>query len=114
MSKPEVKVEDIIGLAEVCEIIGFTDGFVSHMMKGNGDFPKPIRHLKLGRIWDASEVRAWREAYKPNRPGRPYGYRLGLGGTEQASVPGEPVTQPVEVTAEDRKAKLDALLGGLA
>lgn len=104
-----VKVDDIAGLAEVCELIGYTDGHITHLLQTEPDFPRPLTHLKSGRIWDASKVRAWRESYVPRKGDRPFGSRLDLGGTEQPVARVDPVPTP-----EDRKAKLDALLGGLA
>lgn len=94
-----VKVADLVGLAEVCELIGYTDGHITHLLQNDPSFPRPLTSLKSGRIWDASKVKAWRQTYVPRPAGRP------------STKPGE---QSAEASAEDRKAKLDALLGGLA
>lgn len=96
----QVKVANIAGLAEVCEIIEYTDGYVTQLLADpEAAFPKPLTSIKAGRIWDAAEVRAWKQAWD----------------VRQRRGPGRPKKdEPVVSSAENRRTKLDALLGRLA
>lgn len=103
----EIKVADIAGVAEVCQIIGFSSGYVSILLNENPSFPRPVTTIKAGRIWDAEAVRAWRETYTPNPPGNPAFKSDGA----QRSKP-EPKPEPTRLNSEQRAAKVAELLGG--
>lgn len=93
-----VRVADIGGLAEVCEAIGFTDGYVTLLLADSSTgFPQPITPIKAGRLWDLAEVRAWKAAWNPRRPGRPTKIAVD--------------TAPVSLSAERRAVVVDNLLG---
>jgi predicted DNA-binding transcriptional regulator AlpA len=102
-----IRVADIAGVAEVCEIIGYSSAYVTMLLNENPDFPRPVTTIKGGRIWDAQAVRAWRATYTPKPPGNPAFVK----GAKQ-----DPPARPVKVTpsAEQRAATLDALLGRAA
>lgn len=54
-----VEVRSIVGVAETLRLCGgITRATLLRWRKRPG-FPKPIRRLKSGELWDASEVRAW-------------------------------------------------------
>lgn len=93
-----VDVAELAGLSEVCEIIGFTDGYVSQLLTDQrSGFPKPVIYLKCGRIWDARQVRAWQASRVKGVPGRPPVNAVNL--------------DPERLSALERQVKLDALLG---
>ncbi len=101
----KVRVGNIAGLAEVCEAIGYSDGYVSMLLRDRSTgFPLPLTSIRAGRLWDIDEVRRWRETWRHRdmrKPGRP---------------PKEPRVRPEPVprrSAEDRAKTLDALLGRL-
>lgn len=100
MSDRIVMADDIVGLAEVCEIIEFSDGYVSLMLKDpDSGFPEPIKVVKLGRLWDAKEVRMWKAKWDQRVPGRP------------GPKPKPQQDKPAGPSAEDRRALMDKLLG---
>jgi hypothetical protein len=64
-----VVVRDIVGVAETLRIIGTPSrATFARWRKGVGvveRFPRPIRKLKMGELWDAEEVRVWLARNRP-------------------------------------------------
>lgn len=94
-----VEAANIVGLAEVCEIIGFSDGYVTLLLKDESSgFPQPIRTIRQGRLWDAQEVRTWRATWDDRQQGKP-------GPKPRVKADRSPEA------AEQRRRDMDALLG---
>lgn len=52
---------DIVGAAEIAHMLGVSRQRAQQLVTQKG-FPDPVRVLKMGKVWDAGEVRAWAEA----------------------------------------------------
>ena len=51
-------VVDLMGVAEVAELLGVTTTRV-HQLAATQGFPKPVAVLAAGRIWKRAEVEKW-------------------------------------------------------
>lgn len=51
--------EELVGAAEIAEILGITRQRVDRISRTHSDFPLPQAELKSGRIWSRAEVEAW-------------------------------------------------------
>lgn len=72
---PKVDPEDLIGAAEVAEILGLSQAAsVATYRRRYGDFPQPVVNLSKSRIslWLRSDVERW-DAGRTKRRGRPAG-----------------------------------------
>lgn len=106
-----IKVSDIGGISETSEVVGVSVSRVHQLMIDDLTFPRPIWHLRVGRVWDLSEVQVWKdnrksvkaEVYRATQAKR--GHDLLM-----ATVVPKPEPKPV-VSPEERASKLDALLG---
>lgn len=49
---------ELLGPQEIAEMLGVSRQRVGQLTK-RADFPKPVAVLAMGKIWDASEIRAW-------------------------------------------------------
>ena len=66
----KVDVDDIIGAAEVAEILGLSHSeSVGTYGRRYRDFPEPMKVLKGSKIWSRAAVEGWRERH-PGRPRR--------------------------------------------
>lgn len=59
------KTLELWGVPEICEALGVGRESVYYWI-GKGGFPEPLAKLKAGQVWDAADVRRWRE----ENPGR--------------------------------------------
>lgn len=99
-----VRVADIGGLAEVCEVIGYSDGYVTQLLADSSTgFPQPIVPIKAGRLWDLSEVREWKRIWGQREHRRP--------GPAPGTLVRPPKVESARLSAADRAAAVDALLG---
>lgn len=59
-----VAVRDILGVAETMRLCQATSRATLRRWRTRPDapFPKPMKKLRSGELWDAAEVRAWLEA----------------------------------------------------
>lgn len=57
-------VEEVMGAAEIGRLLGVSRQRVQQII-ARPDFPAPATELAMGKIWLASEVRAWRDARRP-------------------------------------------------
>lgn len=107
MKEPDtlIALRDLCGVAEVSEIIKKSKGRVGQLMLEDPTFPRPVWSLRLGRIWDANEVKAWMQAtgYGMAGPDEPKSER---------NRTGPKPTPVVRVPEAERAARLDALLRG--
>jgi len=51
-------VEEVVAAAEIADYLGVSRQRVARLTR-RPDFPKPIAHLSVGRIWRASDIRDW-------------------------------------------------------
>lgn len=51
--------EHLAGAAEIAEALGVDANTINQWKARYHDFPKPVRILKAGSVWDLREVRAW-------------------------------------------------------
>jgi predicted DNA-binding transcriptional regulator AlpA len=51
--------EDLVGAAEIAELLGITRQRVDQISRTHADFPAPLAELKSGRIWSREAVEAW-------------------------------------------------------
>lgn len=55
--------DDPVGLTEVAELLGVTRQRASQLRHIPG-FPKPIKMLAMGPIWEAAEIRKWKTEWE--------------------------------------------------
>lgn len=98
----QIALKDICGIAEVADLIGRTKGRIDQLLLEDRGFPRPIWAIKLGRIWDRSEIVAWVQA-------------TGYGEAPKVETPKVEKSEPKPLIARpsetERAAKLDLLLG---
>ena len=58
-------MEEVMAAAEIADYLGVTRQRVAVLVE-RADFPDPIAHLAVGRIWRTTDVRQW-AANRPNR-----------------------------------------------
>lgn len=52
-------VDDIVGISEIAEHAGVKAAAVINWTQRYDDFPKPIKSLKCGRLYNRQEVQTW-------------------------------------------------------
>ncbi len=50
---------DLVGAAEIAEMLGLTRQRVNVIVRTHEDFPRPVAELSAGRIWMRKDVVAW-------------------------------------------------------
>jgi predicted DNA-binding transcriptional regulator AlpA len=56
----EIRASDLVGAHEIAERLGLSFPNVVHTWRRrHKDFPKPVRELQAGLIWDWNEIQAW-------------------------------------------------------
>jgi predicted DNA-binding transcriptional regulator AlpA len=65
-----VPAEDLVGLAEVAELLDVTKRTVQRYMD-RPDFPAPLGRLAGGRVWRRSDIEVWATRTLPLPVGRP-------------------------------------------
>lgn len=66
----EPNFPELVGAAEVGELLGVTRQRVHQLHTQRDDFPPPIVQLRMGPLWLKSAVEVWAETWE-RRPGRP-------------------------------------------
>lgn len=59
------KRSDLLGLAEVAELLGTTRRNAIRWTQSEG-FPEPIARLRATPVWERGDVEQWAKARKPN------------------------------------------------
>lgn len=59
-----------MGVVEIARLLGVSRQRVNRIMHIYPDFPRPVKELAMGRVWDQSEVEEWVKTH-PRPPGRP-------------------------------------------
>jgi len=70
MRRPGAPNGEIAGMAEAAVMLGVKPARVDQLMKKNAAFPRPLRVLQCGPVWDAAELEDFNRAWE-RRPGRP-------------------------------------------
>ncbi|MGR6321553.1 DNA-binding protein [Micromonospora soli] len=52
--------EDVMAMAEIAAFLGVSRQR-ANTLADRGDFPEPIAHLTVGRVWATADIRAWAE-----------------------------------------------------
>ncbi|TYB98388.1 DNA-binding protein [Micromonospora sp. WP24] len=52
--------EDVMAMAEIAAFLGVSRQR-ANTLADRADFPKPIAHLTVGRVWATVDIRAWAE-----------------------------------------------------
>ncbi len=60
--------EDLVGVAEVAELLGVSRQRVNQLVRESSDFPDPIAVIAAGRIWERATIEEWATAH-PRRRG---------------------------------------------
>lgn len=50
---------DLVGAAEIAELLGVTRTRVNQLVADDPSFPVPAAELTAGRIWKRADVEAW-------------------------------------------------------
>lgn len=50
---------DLVGIAEVAEILGVSTQRVDQIARTDATFPPPVAELRAGRIWQRHDVNTW-------------------------------------------------------
>jgi hypothetical protein len=59
---------DLVGAAEVAELLGVSRQRDTAIVKTHADFPAAVAELKAGRIWRRDEVERWAQEWRSRRP----------------------------------------------
>lgn len=52
----------LVGPAEIAQLLGIEANTVNVWKVRHADFPKPVKRLRSGDLWDVREVEAWAKA----------------------------------------------------
>lgn len=52
---------DLVGVAEIAELLGVTRQYVHKLIRQSDEFPPPVATLSAGLIWMREDVAAWAE-----------------------------------------------------
>jgi prophage regulatory protein len=58
-------MDEIMAAAEIADYLGISRQRVAVLVE-RADFPVPMAHLSVGRIWRTADIREW-AAKRPNR-----------------------------------------------
>jgi prophage regulatory protein len=53
------KHEELVGVAEIAEMLGISRQRVNRIFQTHQDFPAPVAEITAGRIWRRRDVAAW-------------------------------------------------------
>ena len=56
----DLENDALLGVAEVSEVLGITQGKVTELLKRDPEFPPPLARLRMGTLWLASSFRGYR------------------------------------------------------
>jgi predicted DNA-binding transcriptional regulator AlpA len=61
----QIQVRNIAGVAEVLKACGGIPRSTLIRWRKQNAFPRPVKRLKSGELWDLAQVREWLEARNP-------------------------------------------------
>jgi prophage regulatory protein len=50
---------DLVGIAEIAEMLGLTTQRIDQLARRDPTFPKPLAELSAGRIWARGDIVSW-------------------------------------------------------
>lgn len=53
---------DLVGVAEIAEMLGVSRQRIHAIIKTDPSFPEPVAVLTAGKIWERSVIRRWVES----------------------------------------------------
>jgi len=56
---PAVPELELMGVAEVCALLGVSKQRVDQLVRTHPDFPRPVAELAAGRIWLRADILKW-------------------------------------------------------
>jgi len=56
---PAVSELELMGVAEVCALLGVSKQRVDQLVRTHLDFPRPVAQLAAGRIWLRADILKW-------------------------------------------------------
>ena len=62
---------DLVGVAEIADLLGVSRQRVHAIVRAYDDFPAPVAELSAGKIWLRFDVIDWIDRHPDRRPGRP-------------------------------------------
>lgn len=54
-------MDEVMGAAEIADLLGVSRQRVQQLVT-RSDFPKPVAHLTMGKVWKTDDVQAWHAA----------------------------------------------------
>jgi hypothetical protein len=51
--------EELVGAAEIAELLGITRQRVNAIVRTHDDFPRPVAELSAGRVWKRKDIERW-------------------------------------------------------
>lgn len=63
--------EELVGVAEISEMLGVSRQRVHQIAGEHDDFPLPVAELTAGRIWRRKDIEGWLNNHPQRPPGRP-------------------------------------------
>ena len=51
--------DDLVGVAEIAELLGISRQRVNRIVQTHRDFPDPVATLTAGRIWQRADIEKW-------------------------------------------------------
>lgn len=64
----QVDVEDLVGPGEIASRCGVNPTTVNKWVERHTDFPRPLVHLAMGKVYSWTEINAWQSTR--TRPGQ--------------------------------------------
>lgn len=61
---------ELVGIAEIAELLGLSRQRVHVIIRTKSDFPKPVAELSAGKIWMKRDVDAWISRSGRKGPGK--------------------------------------------
>ncbi len=65
--------QELVGVAEIAEMLGVSRQRVNQLVGSYADFPQPEAELSAGRIWSRHAVKSWMARHPERKPGQQEG-----------------------------------------
>jgi predicted DNA-binding transcriptional regulator AlpA len=81
---------ELVGVAEIADILGVTRQRVHQLMRTRSDFPPPLAELAIGRVWDRKDIERWSQSLNRRRGPRRSGTAAPPSDSGRDSQPPDP------------------------
>src|SRR2546426_2602670 len=61
----------LVGVAEICDMLGVSRQRVAQIIETYDDFPVPEVEIAAGRVWSRAAIQTWAAVHHERGPGRP-------------------------------------------